>query len=153
MLVLFSLHIRSKYQEYASFVNTDKRNTIHTSIQTQRTKLKEGSVLVCRNTKICWREIQNKERNLLDESSKDTLLSKVNNNDVWHVNDFWDYLTPNAFSLSFTICITLNNRGKWQNLKQEKIFVGSKRIFKKLSLLFFGVNVNVYKRTTESSIK
>ena len=42
MLVLFPLHIRSKYQEYASYVNTDKRNIIHTSIQTQRIKLKEG---------------------------------------------------------------------------------------------------------------
>ena len=82
MLVLFPLHIRSKYQEYASYVNTDKKNTIHTSIQTQRIKLKEGSVLVSRSTKIYWREIQNKERNLLDESSKDTLLSEANNNDI-----------------------------------------------------------------------
>ena len=44
MLVLFPLHIRSKYQEYASYVNTDKRNRIHISIRTQRIKLKEGSV-------------------------------------------------------------------------------------------------------------
>ena len=42
MLVLFPLHIRSKCQEYASYVNTDKRNIIHTNIQTQRIKLKEG---------------------------------------------------------------------------------------------------------------
>ena len=44
MLFLFPLHIRSQYQEYASYVNTDKRNIIHTSIQTQRIKLKEVSV-------------------------------------------------------------------------------------------------------------
>ena len=80
MLVLFPLHIRSKYQEYASYVNTDKRKTIHTSIETKRIKLKEGSV--SRSTKICERELQNKERNLLDERSKDTLLSKGNNNDI-----------------------------------------------------------------------
>ena len=80
MLVLFPLHVRSKYQEYASYVNTDKRNTIHTSIETKRIKLKEGSV--SRSTKICERELQNKERNLLDERSKDTLLSKGNNNDI-----------------------------------------------------------------------
>ena len=42
VLVLFPPHIRSKCQEYASYVNTDKRNIIHTSIQTQRIKLKEG---------------------------------------------------------------------------------------------------------------
>ena len=41
-LVLFPLHIRRKCQEYVSYVNTDKRNIIHTSIQTQRIKLKEG---------------------------------------------------------------------------------------------------------------
>ena len=44
VLVLFPLHIRSKYQEYGSYVNTDKRNTIHIGVQTQRIKLKEGSV-------------------------------------------------------------------------------------------------------------
>ena len=32
------------YEEYASYVNTDKRNTIDISIQTQRIKLTEGSV-------------------------------------------------------------------------------------------------------------
>ena len=62
MSFLFSLDIRSKYQVY---VNTDKRNTVHTSIQTKRIKLKEVSV--SRSTKICYRETQNKERNLLDE--------------------------------------------------------------------------------------
>ena len=85
---------------------------------------------------------------MLHESSKDALLSKANNNDIWHANDFWEYLTLNALSLSFTIYNTLNNIGKWQNLQQEKISVGRKRIFKKLSLLFFGVNINVYKRTS-----
>ena len=83
---------------------------------------------------------------MLDKSSKDTLLSKAKNNDIWHANDFCDYLALNTLSLSFTIYNTLNNRGKWQNLKQEKISAGRKRIFKKLSLLFFGVNVNVYKQ-------
>ena len=81
MLFLFALHIRSKYQEYAAYVNTDKRNIIHTSIQTQKIKLKEVSV--SQSIKIYGREIQNKKRNLLDESSKDTLLSKPNNNDIW----------------------------------------------------------------------
>ena len=80
MLVLFPLHIPSKYQEYAFYVNTDKNNTIHTSIETKRIKLKEGSV--SRSTKICERELQNKESNLVDERSKDTLLSKGNNNDI-----------------------------------------------------------------------
>ena len=80
MLVLFPLHIRSKYQEYASYVNTDKRNRIHISIRTQRIKLKEGSV--SRSTKICYREVQNKERNFLAEISEDTLLSKAKNNDI-----------------------------------------------------------------------
>ena len=51
VLVLFPLHIRNKYQEYASYVNTDKRNRIYTSIRTQRIKLKEESV--SRSTKIC----------------------------------------------------------------------------------------------------
>ena len=45
MLFLFPLYIRSKYQEYASYVNTDKRNIIHTKIQTQRIKLKNISDL------------------------------------------------------------------------------------------------------------
>ena len=35
-----------------------------------------------RSTKISERELQNKERNLLEERSKDTLLSKGNNNDI-----------------------------------------------------------------------
>ena len=81
MLVLFPLHIRSKYQEHASYVNTDTRNTIHISIRTQRIKLKEGSV--SRSKKTCQREVQNKERKLLDESSKDTLLPKVSNSDIY----------------------------------------------------------------------
>ena len=42
MLVLFPLHIPSKCQEYAFYVNTDQNNTIHTSIETKRIKLKEG---------------------------------------------------------------------------------------------------------------
>ena len=75
MLLLFLLHVHGKYQEYASYVNTHKRNIIHTSIQTQRIKLKEVSA--SRSTKIYSREIQNKERNSLDESSKDTLLFKL----------------------------------------------------------------------------
>ena len=82
MLVLFSLHVRSKYQEYTSYKNTDKRNKIYASIQTQRIKLTEGSVLVSRSTKLCEWLIQNKERNLPDESSKGTLLSKANSNDI-----------------------------------------------------------------------
>ena len=80
MLVLFPVNIRSKYEEYASYVNTDKRNTIHISIQSQIIKLKEGSV--SRSTEICERQVQNKEQNLLDESVKDTLLSKANSNDI-----------------------------------------------------------------------
>ena len=67
--------------ESTLYVNTDKNNTIHTSIETKRIKLKEGSV--SRSTKICERELQNKEGNLLDERSKDTLLSKGNNNEIW----------------------------------------------------------------------
>ena len=51
VLVLFPLHIHNKYREYAPYVNADARNTIHISIQTQRIKLKEGSV--SRTTKIC----------------------------------------------------------------------------------------------------
>ena len=51
VLVLFPLHIRSKYEEYVSYVNTDNRNTIHASIQTQRIKLKEGSMSP--STNIC----------------------------------------------------------------------------------------------------
>ena len=44
VLFLFPLHIRSQYQEYAFYANTDKGNIIHTKIQTQRIKLKEVSV-------------------------------------------------------------------------------------------------------------
>ena len=55
VLVLFPLHIRSSYLEYASYV-TDKRNTIHISIQTQRIKLKEGSVF--RVIKIYLKELK-----------------------------------------------------------------------------------------------
>ena len=51
VLVLFPLHIRNKYEEYVSYVNTDNRNTIHASIQTQRIKLKEGSMSP--STNIC----------------------------------------------------------------------------------------------------
>ena len=47
----------------------------------------------------------------------------------------------NALSLSFAIYNILNNRGKRLNLNQENISVGRIRIFKKISLLFFGVNV------------
>ena len=36
--MLFSFQ---EYQEFASYVNTDKRNIIHTSIQTQRINLKK----------------------------------------------------------------------------------------------------------------
>ena len=50
LLFLFPLHIRSKYQEYASYINTDKRNIIHAKIQSQRLKLKKVSV--SRSTKI-----------------------------------------------------------------------------------------------------
>ena len=141
MLFLFPLHIRGKYQEYACYVNTDKRNIIHTSIQTQRIKLKE----------VCFEVPKFKERNLLDGSSKDILLSKANNNNIWkwHANDFCGYLKLNALSLiSFAIYNILSKRGKWQNFNQEKISVGRKRIFKKISLLFFDVNVNILKRTS-----
>ena len=148
MLLLFLLHVHGKYQEYASYVNTHKRNIIHTSIQTQRIKLKE--VTVSRSTKIYKREIRNKEQNLVDESSKDTLLSKANNNDIWkwHANNFCSYLKLNALSLSFAIYNILNNRGKCQNLNQKEISVGRKIISKKISLLFFSVNLNVLKRTS-----
>ena len=131
MVFLFPLHIRSKYQE-CFYVNTNESNIIHTSIQTQKIKLKEVSV--SRSTKIYWREIQNKEQNLLNESSKDTLLSKANNNNIWkwHANDFFGCLKLNALPLSFVIYNFLNNRGEWQNLNQEKISVGRKGIFKKI---------------------
>ena len=134
-------------------MNTDKRNLIHSSIQTQRISLKEVSVY--QSTKSYYKEIQNKEQNLLDESSKDTLLSKVNNNDIlkWHTNDFFGYLKLNALSLRFVIYNILNNKGKWQNLNKEKIFVGRKRIFKKKPLLFFGVNVNFLKRTSLQALR
>ena len=51
MLFLFPLHIRSKYQDYASYGNTEKTNIIHTSIQTQRIKLKEVCLEVPKFTK------------------------------------------------------------------------------------------------------
>ena len=35
----------------------------------------------------------------------------------------------------------------WQHFKQEKISNERKIIFKNISLLFFGVNANVFKRT------
>ena len=141
MLVLFPLHNRSKYQEYASYVNTNKRNRIHISIRTQRMKLKEGNV--SRSTIICWREVQNKEQNLLDESSKDTLLSKANNKDIWkwHVNNFCGYLALNTLSLSFTI---YKQQGKVKKCYAKK----KKRILKNILLLSFGVNVNVLKRSS-----
>ena len=50
---------------------------------------------------------------------------------TFHFNDFCRSLKLNALSLNFTICNTLNNRGKWQNLKQENISVERKVIFKK----------------------
>ena len=62
--IFISFAYSQVYHEYVSYVNIDKRNIIHTSIQTQRIKLKEISV--SRSTKIYYREIQNKERNLLD---------------------------------------------------------------------------------------
>ena len=55
---------------------------------------------------------------------------------IWH----WMYYHS---ALPYT-----NNKGKWQNLKQKKkSSVKKKRILKNTSLLFFGVNVNVLKRT------
>ena len=65
---------------------------------------------------------------MLDESSKDTLLSKPNNSDIWkwHANDFWGYLKLNALSLSFAIYDILNNRGKCQNLNQKIFLSGEK---------------------------
>ena len=53
---------------YASYANTDKRNTIHISIQTQSLKLKEGSVP--RSTKMCLREVQNKETKIARQMFK-----------------------------------------------------------------------------------
>ena len=35
VLAVFPLHIRSKYRKYASYIKTDKRKTIHASIQAQ----------------------------------------------------------------------------------------------------------------------
>ena len=63
--VLFSLHVWNKYEEYASYVKADTRNTIYTSIQTQVIKFREGSV--SRSTRIYYGEIKNKEQNLLDQ--------------------------------------------------------------------------------------
>ena len=74
------LHIRSKYQEYASHVNTNKRNTIYTKIQSQRFKVREVSASEV--PKVTKEKFKIKKRNLLDESSKDMLLSKANNNDI-----------------------------------------------------------------------
>ena len=129
MLFLFPLHIYSKYQDYAS--SPDKRNIIQTSIQTQRINLKE--VCASRSTKIYYREVQNKEGNLPDESSKDTLLSKANNNNILkcHTNDFWGYLKLNTLSLNFAMYNILNNSGNWQSLNQEKISVWKKIFLKR----------------------
>ena len=48
---------------------------------------------------------------MLEESSKDALLSKDDNNDIWkwHINDFFSYLTLHALPLSFTIYNILSN--------------------------------------------
>ena len=51
MLVLFPVHTHIKYQEYDSYVNTDKGNTTYIGIETQIIKLKEGRV--SRSAKIC----------------------------------------------------------------------------------------------------
>ena len=58
-----------------------------------------------RRTKIYYREIENEDRNLLDESSKDTLMYKANNNIIlkWHDNDFCGYFKLNALSLGFVM--------------------------------------------------
>ena len=74
------LHIRSKYHEYASHVNTNKRNTVYTKIRSQRFKVREVSASEV--AKVTKEKFKIKKRNLLDESSKDTLLSKANNNDI-----------------------------------------------------------------------
>ena len=90
---------------------------------------------------------------MLGESSKDTLLSKANNNNILkcRTNDFWGYLKLNALSLSFVIYNILNNSGKWQSLNQEKISV--ENFFFKISLLFFDVNVNILKRTNLQALR
>ena len=91
-------------------------------------KLKETSLKkeVCLENLL--KKIQNKERNLLDESSKDILLSKANKNTCnWHVTDFCGYVTLSAMSFSFTVYNILNNRGKWQYLKKEKDFCREKK--------------------------
>ena len=56
----------------------------------------------------------------LDENSKDTVLSKANNSDIWHANNFCDYLTLNASSLGFTINSTLKNIGKCKIWSKKK---------------------------------
>ena len=58
-----------------------------------------------RRTKIYYREIENEDRNFLDESSKDTLMYKANNNIIlkWHDNDFCGYLKLNTLSLGFVM--------------------------------------------------
>ena len=59
--------------------------------------------------------MQNKERNLLDESSKDTLLSETNKYDMskWHAIDFCGYLTLNALPF-----VSVNvNVLKWTSLQ------------------------------------
>ena len=63
------------------------------------------------------------------------------------------YLKLNALPLSLTIYNILNKRGKWQNLNQEKISVRRKIIFKKISLLFFGANVNALRRTSLQALR
>ena len=86
---------------------------------------------------------------MLSESSKDTLMSKVNNDiSKLPASNFCGYLALNALLLSFTIYNILNNKGKWKNPKQANIPVWRKSVFKKISLLFFSVIVNVIKWTS-----
>ena len=57
-------------------------------------------------------------------------------------------MTPNAFSLSFTIYNILNNRKRDKILSKTKILSGEKEFKKNTSLIFFDVNVNALKQTS-----
>ena len=84
---------------------------------------------------------------MLDEGSKNLLFSKANNSDIWewHADDSCGYFTLNALSLSFTKQQTTRESVK---ILIKKIPIGRKRTLRNISLLFFGVNFNVLKRTS-----
>ena len=146
MLILFPL-----YKKRAFYVNTDKRNAIHTSIQIQRIKLKKG---VCLEVpKFAKEKFKIKSEICLTKFQKTHCCLKLST--VTFENDMPMISAAIRHCMHCHSALPYTGEGSKQQtigesdkiLSKKKISVGRKRILKNTPLFFFGVNVNVLERT------